>query len=89
MKNWHRFRKLGRRIVKNGWYLTELWKAYKEFQKKDLFSKKNYSRDQFNAVETAQSQIKKDGTARASRTCTRNDDQLYSKRSHTYYKMCI
>ena len=40
MKNWHRFRKLGRRIMKNGWYLTELWKAYKEFQKKDLFSKK-------------------------------------------------
>ena len=88
MKNWHRFRKLGRRIMKNGWYLTELWKAYKEFQKKDLFSKTNYSRDQFNAVETAQTQMKKDGTARASRTCTRNDDQLYSKRSHTYYKMC-
>ena len=40
MKNWHRFRKLGRRIMKNGWYLTELWKAYKEFQKKDLFSEK-------------------------------------------------
>ena len=34
-------------------------KAYKEFQKKDLFSKKNYSRDQLNAVETAQTQIKK------------------------------
>ena len=74
--------------MKNGWYLTELRKAYKEFQKKDLFSKKNYSRDQFNAVETAQTQMKKDGTARASRTCTHNDDQLYSKRSHTYYKMC-
>ena len=27
MKNWHRFRKLGRRIMKNGWYLTELASA--------------------------------------------------------------
>ena len=27
MKNWYRFRELGQRLMKNGWYLTDLWKV--------------------------------------------------------------
>ena len=34
MKNWYRFMKSW--FMKNGWCLTDLWKVYKEFQKKEL-----------------------------------------------------
>lgn len=27
MKNWHLFRKIGRMIMKNGWYFPQVWKA--------------------------------------------------------------
>ena len=27
MKNWYRFRELGQRFMKNGWYFTDLWKV--------------------------------------------------------------
>lgn len=31
MKNWHKFRNIGRLIMKNGWYIPHVWKAYMEY----------------------------------------------------------
>lgn len=38
MENWYHFRKIGRLIMKNGWYFTETWKSYQEFKKQTKFS---------------------------------------------------
>ena len=69
MKNWYRFRELGRRFMKNGWYLTDLWKVYKEFQKKNLFSEKITAVTILTQLKQPRRNRKKDGTARATRTC--------------------
>ena len=37
MKNWYKFRKIGREIMKNGWYFPETWKSYQEFKKEIAF----------------------------------------------------
>ena len=36
--NWYRFRKIGRLIMKNGWYIRHVWKAYMEYKKESKFS---------------------------------------------------
>ena len=69
MKNWYRFRELGRRFMKNGWYLTDLWKVYKEFQKKNLFSEKITAVTILTQLKQPRRNRKKDGTTRATRTC--------------------
>ena len=38
--NWNHFRKLGLKIMKNGWFFDDTWKAYKKFKKEDEFSDK-------------------------------------------------
>lgn len=38
MKNWYKFRKIGRLIIKNGWYIPHVWKAYMEYKKESKFS---------------------------------------------------
>ena len=38
MKNWYKFRKIGREIMKNGWHFPETWKSYQEFKKELEFS---------------------------------------------------
>ena len=38
MKNWYKFRKIGQKIMKNGWYFPETWTSYQEFKKELEFS---------------------------------------------------
>ena len=40
MQNWKHFGKLGKMIMKNGWYFPDTWKGYEQFKKKDEFSDK-------------------------------------------------
>ena len=40
MQHWQHFRKLGRMIMKNGWFFHDAWKAYEKFKREEEFSEK-------------------------------------------------
>ena len=50
MKNWHRFRKIGRMIMKNGWYFSQVWKAYQKYNLPWSYAQKLYAIVQLTAM---------------------------------------